>query len=164
MPNSHETLNSDLVNPNLVNPNLLDINQVGAQIDQKLSKRAIALDPAGYFIIYIDVNQNLIVAKHFTNNVNAKGLAIDPDTGEVISAKGKVSREPTKIFQGRTAKELCVAIFETYASNSDIKDFGNKGDESQSPLITMLDHAAYIGREAQKAERALFHNLEYIQD
>jgi dihydropteroate synthase len=133
----------DLSEPNQVEKNI-------EQIDNELSKRFIALDPAGYFIIYIDSEQNLIYAKHFTNEVNAQGLAVDPETGKVIPAKGKVSREPSHIFQASTAKQLCVEIFET---NPEI-----------TTMITMLDHAAYIGREAQKAEQALRHHQVYIQD
>jgi dihydropteroate synthase len=120
------------------------------QIDKKLSQRFIALDPAGYFIIYIDTDQNLICAKHFTNEVNTQGLAVDPETGKVIPAKGKVSREPSHTFQAYSAKQLCVEIFENSLETTD--------------MITMLDHAAYIGREVQKAEQALRHHQVYIQD
>ena len=35
-------------------------------IDDKLSQRYIDLDPAGYFIIYIDREEGLIFAKHFS--------------------------------------------------------------------------------------------------
>jgi dihydropteroate synthase len=119
-----------------------------ASIDAKLSKRTIALDPSGYFIVYLDRDQELIFAKFFTNVIDERGLAIDPDTGKPIPAKGKVVRQPSAIFQARTAKELCVEIFE----------------RSHPCPVTMLDHAAYLGREAQKAEFALLHQQEYIQD
>ncbi len=118
------------------------------EIDRELSKRPIALDPGGYYIIYVDRDRDLICVKHFTNNIDARGLAIDPDTGKPIPAKGKVDRQPTKVFQGHTAKQLCVEII-----------------EQLSPCpITMLDHAAYLGRELQRAEWALIHNQDYIQD
>jgi dihydropteroate synthase len=117
-------------------------------IDEKLSKRPIALDPSGYFIIYIDRAQDLIFAKFFTNNIDERGLAVDPATGKPIPAKGSVTRQPSIIFQARTAKELCVEILE----------------RSQPCPVTLLDHAAYLGREAQKAEWALLHQQEYIQD
>jgi dihydropteroate synthase len=139
---------SDPLVQNIVDKNLVDKNI--EQIDNKLSQRFIALDPAGYFIIYIDPDQNLIYAKHFTNEVNAQGLAVDPETGKVIPAKGKVSREPSHIFQAYTAKQLCVEIFEA--------------SPETKTMIAMLDHAAYIGREAQKAEQALRHHQAYIQD
>ncbi|MEM8778232.1 MAG: DUF4346 domain-containing protein [Cyanobacteria bacterium P01_G01_bin.49] len=117
-------------------------------IDDKLSKRQIALDPGGYFIIYLDRENGLICAKHFTNVINDKGLAVDPETGEVIAARGKVNRSAERLFTGRSAKELCIEVIE---ENSDCP-------------ITMLDHAAYLGREFMKAEVALVQGIEYIQD
>lgn len=116
-------------------------------IDNKLSQRHIDLDPGGYFLIYLSDN-GLICAKHFTNVINEKGLAVDPETGKPIPAKGKVERTHTTIFSGRTAKELCIKIFE----------------ETQPCPVTMLDHAAYLGREFVRAEYALLHGLEYVQD
>ncbi len=118
------------------------------EIDDQYSKRPLELDPAGYFVIFVDREKQLICAKHFTNIIDERGLAIDPDTGKPIPAKGATKREATQIFTGRTAKELCIAIFE----------------KAQPCPVSKLDHAAYIGREAQKAEQALVHNLEYVQD
>ncbi|MBD2570862.1 DUF4346 domain-containing protein [Anabaena lutea] len=117
-------------------------------IDNKLSQRHIDLDPSGYFIIYIDRNEQLIYAKHFTNVIDDRGLAVDPETGQVIPARGKVERIHTTVFSGRTAKELCVKIFE----------------ETQPCPLTLLDHAAYLGREFVRAEIALVTGQEYIQD
>ena len=117
-------------------------------IDNKLSKRHIDLDPGGYFIIYLDRQANLICAKHFTNIINERGLAVDPDTGKVIPAKGKIERQSETLFTGRTAKEICVKIFE----------------QTQPCLVTMLDHAAYLGREFVRAENALITGEEYVQD
>ena len=117
-------------------------------IDDKLSKRSLALDPSGYFIIYIDIPQSLICAKYYSNIINDKGLAVDPETGKPIPAKGKVDRQAVQLFSGRTAKDLCVEIFE----------------KTQPCPVTLFDHAAYLGREAQRAESALLQNQEYIQD
>ncbi len=117
-------------------------------IDDKLSKRSLDLDPSGYFIIYVERQQNLICAKHYSNNINAQGLAVDPETGRPIPARGKVDRQAVQLFSGRTAKELCVEIFE----------------KAQPCPVTMFDHAAYLGREAQRAELALLQQQEYIQD
>lgn len=117
-------------------------------IDDKLSKRDINLDPGGYFIIYLDREARLICAKHFTNVIDERGLAIDPETGKVIPAKGKVERTQSTLFTGRTAKELCVSIFE----------------QTQPCPVTRLDHAAYLGRELIRAESALVDGEEYIQD
>ncbi len=77
-------------------------------IDQELSNRPLELDPLGYFIIYILPEEGLICAKHYSNVINEQGLAVDPETGKVIPAKGKVDRTYTQVFTGRTAKELCV--------------------------------------------------------
>lgn len=117
-------------------------------IDDELSKRHIDLDPNGYFIIYLDREAKLICAKHFTNIINEKGLAVDPETGKVIPAKGKVQRTAEQLFSAQTAKELCVKILE----------------QTQPCPITMFDHAAYLGREFMRAEFALVNDLEYIQD
>ena len=117
-------------------------------IDDGLSKRSIVLDPGGYFIIYLDTEKELICAKHFSNTINEKGLAVDPETGEVIPAKGKVNRQSEQLFTAKTAKELCVKILE----------------QTEPCPITMLDHAAYLGREFIRAEYALVHGEEYIQD
>jgi dihydropteroate synthase len=117
-------------------------------IDRQLSNRAIDLDPNGYFIIYIDRPAGLIRAKHYTNVIDDRGLAVDPETGKVIPAKGKTARTTETIYSGRTAKELCVALFEG----------------EQPSLVSMFDHAAYLGREAQRAEVALIDGSEYIQD
>ncbi|MBE9006458.1 DUF4346 domain-containing protein [Fortiea sp. LEGE XX443] len=117
-------------------------------IDDKLSQRHIDLDPAGYFIIYLDRSEGLIYAKHFTNVIDERGLAVDPETGKVIPARGKVERTYTTVFSGRTAKELSVKIFE----------------QTQPCPVTQLDHAAYLGREFVRAEVALVTEQEYVQD
>ena len=117
-------------------------------IDDKLSNRYIALDPGGYWLIYLERETRLICVKHFANDINEQGLAVDPETGEVIPCKGVVERKPTIILQARTAKELCVKLFES----------------EQGYPITMLNHAAYLGRELVRAEIALMNGTDYIQD
>ena len=118
-------------------------------LDDELSKRPIALDPGGYYVIYLDREAELICAKHYSNIINDRGLAVDPETGEVIACGGqKVERVAETLYTGRTAKELCIKVIE----------------EPQPCPITMLDHAAYLGREFTKAEAALINGTEYIQD
>ncbi|MCT7978115.1 DUF4346 domain-containing protein [Laspinema olomoucense] len=117
-------------------------------IDDELSKRELALDPGGYFIIYLDREAELICAKHYTNVIDERGLALDPETGKPIPARGKVQRTYETLFSGRTAKELCVKIFE----------------ETNPCSVTMLDHAAYLGREFMRAQMALESGEEYVQD
>lgn len=127
-----------------MNPTLVQTTE----IDNELSYRHIDLDPGGYFIIYIDLNENLIQAKHFSNFIDERGLACDPETGKPIPCSGTVQRVPTRIFSGRTAKEICVQIFEQTAPCP----------------VTRLDHASYLGREFQRAEAALLSCQPYIQD
>ena len=117
-------------------------------IDNKLSKRYIELDPGGYFLIYLDREAGLICAKHFTNTINERGLAVDPETGKPIPTQGKVERTHTKVFSGRTAKEICIQMFE----------------QNQPCEVTYLDHAAYLGREFVRAEIALVTGQVYVQD
>ncbi|HEY9623426.1 MAG TPA: DUF4346 domain-containing protein [Crinalium sp.] len=119
-----------------------------AALDNKLSKRYIELDPDGYFLIYLDREAGLICAKHFTNVINDKGLACDPETGKPLSVRSPVQRSHTAIYTGRTAKELCIKIFE----------------ETKPCPIGYLDHAAYLGREFTRAEIALINGHDYIQD
>jgi dihydropteroate synthase len=52
------------------------------------------------------------------------------------------------VFRGRTAKELGIQLTE--------------GEEPHP--ISRLDHALYLGRELQKAERCLLEGLPYCQD
>lgn len=118
-------------------------------LDDKLSKRFIELDPDGYFLIYIDHDHRFICAEHFTNTINDKGLACDPETGEPLPCDSSLQRIHTHRYKGRTAKELCVAIFEA---------------PNQPCPISRLDHAAYLGREFVRAEMALISGEEYVQD
>ena len=117
-------------------------------LDNELSNRFIELDPDGYFLIYLDREAGLICAKHFTNNINDKGVATDPETGEVFSCKNDLKRTHTTIYSGRTAKELGIKITE----------------EADPCPISRFDHALYLGREFVKAEMALINGEEYVQD
>jgi dihydropteroate synthase len=119
-----------------------------AALDDKLSKRYIELDPDGYFLIYLDPEARLICAKHFTNVINEKGLACDPETGNPLPVRGGAKRTHAALYTGRTAKELCIKIFE----------------ETKPCPIRYLDHAAYLGREFVRAEIALINGQDYVQD
>ena len=117
-------------------------------LDERLSQRFIALDPAGYFLIKLDPEAGELIAEHYGNGIDERGLATDPDTGEVISCRGGGPRSPLKIYRGRSAKELGMALTE---------------GEGPHP-ISCLDHALYLGRELQKAEHCLEDGSTYIQD
>jgi dihydropteroate synthase len=119
-----------------------------AALDNKLSKRFIELDPEGYFLIYLERDAGLICAAHYTNTINEKGLAVDPETGEPLPVRGTVKRVPTVVYKGRTAKELGMKITE----------------EADPCPLSRYDHALYLGREFVKAELALVNGTEYVQD
>lgn len=118
------------------------------ELDDQLSQRFIALDPEGYFLIKLDRDTGELVAEHYANGIDERGLATDPDTGEVIGCRGAGLRTPLASYRGRSAKELGMALTE---------------GEGPHPL-SRLDHAIYLGRELQKAEVALESGATYVQD
>jgi len=124
--------------------NLKRKNQI---FDKKLSLRDIVLDPSGYFIIKIDHIDKNIVVEHYLNNIDSKGVALDPLTNKPILCDSQHKRKYNKIFVGNTAKEIGILI-----------------TEKNNDLISKLDHALYLGRELQKAEDCLLNNYDYIQD
>jgi hypothetical protein len=118
------------------------------ELDDQLSQRFIALDPAGYFLIKLDREAGELIAEHYANSIDDRGLATDPDTGEVISCRGAGPRVPLAVYRGRSAKELGMVLTE---------------GEGPHPL-SCLDHALYLGRELQRAEDALEVGADYVQD
>ena len=117
------------------------------KIDNDLSNRYIDLDPNGYFIIKVDLEENKIILEHFLNNINDDGYALDPETNEPIKCDSKYKRVSNQVFEGISAKQLGILI-----------------TEERNDLITRIDHALYLGRELQKAEECLYKKLQYIQD
>ena len=117
-------------------------------LDDKLSERKIKLDPKGYFLVKIDFISNELILEHYLNNIDQKGRAIDPESGEPIGCKTKSKKKPNKIFRGKSAKQVGIQI-----------------SEGLTPFpISSLDHAIYIGRELQRAEQCLITGKQYIQD
>ena len=117
------------------------------KIDKELSNRKIKLDPNGYFIIKVDLNLKKIVVEHYLNNINQKGIAVDPTTNKPIECKSTNKRNVYKKFIGNSAKEVGILI-----------------TEKEDNLISKFDHALYLGRELQKAEACLLKNFNYVQD
>ena len=115
--------------------------------DNNLSNRYIDLDPNGYFIIKVDLEENNIILEHFLNNINDDGYALDPETNEPIKCDSQNKRVSNEVFKGISAKQLGIMI-----------------TEERNDLITKFDHALYLGRELQKAEECLYKKLPYIQD
>jgi dihydropteroate synthase len=117
-------------------------------LDAKLSKRQIELDPKGYFLIKIEPKTNELILEHYLNDIDQKGRAIDPKSGEPIGCKTKSRNQPNNIYRGKSAKQLGIQI-----------------SEGLGPFpISHLDHAIYIGRELQRAEQCLITGKPYIQD
>ncbi len=117
------------------------------KIDKDLSNRYIDLDPNGYFIIKVDLEENKIILEHFLNKIDKEGYALDPETNEQIKCDSQNTRVSNEVFEGNSAKQLGILI-----------------TEERKDLITRFDHALYLGRELQKAEECLYKKLPYIQD
>ena len=125
-----------------------DIIKEILKIDRVLSERFIALDPSGYFLITLEVQTKEIVVRHFGNDIDELGRAIDQETGIPISCKGEKVRKPLKTYKGKSAKEVGIQLTE---------------GEGPNP-ISRIDHALYLGRELQRAETCLVKGDKYIQD
>ena len=117
------------------------------RIDNNLSNRYIDLDPNGYFIIKVNLEENKIILEHFLNNINDEGYALDPETNEPIKCDSQNRRVSNEVFEGISAKQIGIMI-----------------TEERNDLITRFDHALYLGLELQKAEECLYKRLPYIQD
>ena len=125
-----------------------DLIQAIKILDATLSKRSIELDPEGYFLIKVEPLTNELILEHYLNNIDEKGRAIDPESGEPIGCKTKRTNQPSKIYRGKSAKEVGIKI-----------------SEGHGPFpISRLDHAIYIGRELQRAEQCLKTGQLYLQD
>jgi len=71
-----------------------------ATIDDKLSKRHIG--PISLFI-WIGM---LGYAKHFTNVINERGLAVDPETGKPIPVRGRWNGLTPRCLVGERRKKF----------------------------------------------------------
>lgn len=117
-------------------------------LDTFLSSRSLQMDSKGYFMVKLD--ENRIVASFYSCIVNDKGEICDLQGNKIKCCNGGSRREPMKVWKGRTAKELTTAIFEEW--------------EDAAKLEFSIGHAAYIGREVQRAEHCLYSNIPYQQD
>ena len=143
IPNKSNLINEILFNENEKIENL----DKKIKIDSNLSNRYIDLDPNGYFIIKVDLEENKIILEHFLNKIDDEGYALDPETNEPIKCDSQNKRVSNEVFKGISAKQLGILI-----------------TEERNDLITRFDHALYLGRELQKAEECLYKKLPYIQD
>ena len=71
-----------------------------------------------------------------------------PHQAALLECRHTGPRAPVATYRGRSAKELGMAL-----------------TEGDGPFpLSRLDHALYLGRELQKAERCLEDGSDYIQD
>eukprot|EP00898_Chlorokybus_atmophyticus_P004830 jgi/Chlat1/5348/Chrsp35S05205 len=105
------------------------------------------------------LHQLAIAADEVDNSLSNRFIALDPRGYFLIRtdhARGVIeaTHVPNAIDDqgraGRTAKELSVLLLES--------------EFESGPLVSMLVHANYLGREFQKAEAALLAGTEYVQD
>ena len=118
-------------------------------LDEFLSARTLTMDSKGYFMMKLDHDKEVIRATYHSCIVNDKGEVCDAKGVKIKCCDGSNRPEPMETFEGRTAKELTVKIFEQW--------------KYAEELIT-VGHAAYIGREAQRAEQCLFDGTSFQQD
>ena len=121
------------------------------RLDRYLSTRSLSMDAKGYFLVKTDPDESLIVVSFYSCIVNDKGQVCDLQ-GTCIPCHGN-SPEPMKVWKCRTAKEVTTELFEKWTAAYE--------------LGFTIGHAAYIGREAQKAEFSLYHaggNGKFQQD
>jgi adenosylcobinamide kinase/adenosylcobinamide-phosphate guanylyltransferase len=116
-------------------------------LDKYLSSRSIEMDDKGYMIFKIADKR--IIASFYSCILNDKGEVCDLNRVKIKCCDGKNTREPMKEWSARTAKELCAMMLEEW---------------EDAEKIFSIGHAAYIGREAMKAEKALYANGFYQQD
>lgn len=116
------------------------------RLDKFLSTRSTPMDGKGYFMMCLEDAR--IKATFHSCMVNENGEVCDLDGNKISCCNGSKGPEPMKTWKCRTAKELTVSIFE----------------EWESSHIVSAAHAAYIGREAQRAEYCLYSGQHYQQD
>jgi adenosylcobinamide kinase/adenosylcobinamide-phosphate guanylyltransferase len=141
-----EPAGSDSRDP-LILPSKHAVNEA-ARLDKFLSARKLPMDPKGYFMISVDRSESGIVVKFYSCIVNDKGEVCDLE-GNKIPCHGTNRAEPMKVWKGRTAKEITMKIFEQW---------------EHAPNVVTVGHAAYIGREVQRAEHCLYSGNFYQQD
>ena len=119
-------------------------------LDKFLSCREIPMDEKGYFMMKLDHTKGMIVATFHSCIRNDKGEFFDLEGNQITCCgPNKTRPEPVKVWECRTAKEMTTEIFERW---------------SHAKEVVSVGHAAYIGREAQKAEHCLYSGKNYQQD
>lgn len=105
----------------------------------------------GSFDMSAELEVKEITASHDTEKefvMDEKGyftISIRPETKEIVCEHYSKDKKLQFIIKGKTAEEVCATIM-------------------RLELVSRTDHAAYLGRELQKAEIALKNNLPYEQE
>lgn len=134
--------------PVIVEPVTQEQRTEANRLDRFLSTRnKTKMDANGYFMLCLEAGR--IKATFHSCMVNEKGEVCDLNGNKIKCCDGSTTPEPIMTWQCRTAKELTTQVFEEW---------------SQADKILSVSHAAYIGREAQRAEHCLYSDTYYQQD
>jgi tetrahydromethanopterin S-methyltransferase subunit A len=130
----------------------------------------------------IDETNPDIVFEHFQNCLSQNAEPFTPFDGAepmtqaaVVTLSGwlpeKLQCDKSGYFIIRLERDTQVLVLEHYQTNGVLSTIiqGKTGPEVYHPavecgLVSRLDHAAYLGRELQRAEWAMQAGEEYIQD
>ncbi|MDI6807161.1 MAG: tetrahydromethanopterin S-methyltransferase subunit A [Candidatus Aenigmarchaeota archaeon] len=104
-------------------------------------KKDVVLDPKGFFTIFIKPESKKIVVEHYTTEWDEEALKNYDGNWKKCMKSHKLN----KVIEGGNAEEICHTVI-------------------RLGLVSRLEHAAYLGREIQKAEIALKNNLQYEQE
>lgn len=101
----------------------------------------IVLDPKGFFIILLDREKKEIIVEHYQAEWDEEALKKYSGDWKACMKSHKLN----EVITGKNASEICHTII-------------------REGLVSRLEHAAYLGKEIQKAENALKNNLSYEQE
>jgi len=119
-----------------------------AMLDKFLLACKLNMDKKGYFMMKVDHNRGVVHATYHSCIKNENGEICDV-RGKKISCSGDNRPEVMIAFEACTAKELTVEIFKRWEHVGELVSVG---------------HAAYVGREVQRAEACLIAGRFYQQD
>lgn len=105
----------------------------------------------GTFKEEVELDVKEIIATHETEKefvMDERGyfvITIKPDKNEIVCEHYSKDKKIQNVIKGKNAEEICATV-------------------TRLNLVSRTDHAAYLGRELQKAEIALKNNLPYEQE
>lgn len=116
---------------------IIEIKPITAWHDES---KDVVLDPKGFFTIFVDQKAKQIVVEHYIAEWDEEALKSYSGDWKKCMRSQKLN----KIIVGKRADDICHTII-------------------REGLLSRPEHAAYLGRELQKAEIALKNNLPYEQ-